>query len=50
MPAAAAGSDFRPVGVSDPVSHIEGSKYFEEIAPAVREKYITLFEEIKAGF
>ena len=38
------------LGVSDPVSHIEGSKYFEEIDPAVREKYITLFEEIKAGF
>ena len=36
--------------MTEPESHIAGSKYFEEIDPAVREKYITLFEEIKAGF
>ena len=38
------------LGIQDPVAHIAGSKYFEEIAPDVREKYIRLFEEIKAGF
>lgn len=38
------------LGIQDPVAHIAGSKFFEEIAPDVREKYIRLFEEIKAGF
>lgn len=37
------------LGIKDPVSHMEGAKYFEEIPPAVREKYIQVFEEVKAG-
>ena len=37
------------LGIKDPVSHMAGSKFFEEIDPAVRERYIEIFEEVKAG-
>lgn len=33
----------------DPVAFMATSKYFREIKPDVREKYINLFDEIKAG-
>ncbi len=38
------------LGISDPTAFMEGSRFFSEIPPATREKYIELFEEIKAGF
>ena len=38
------------LGISDPVSFLEDSRFFDEIKPEVREKYIALFEEIKAGY
>jgi len=38
------------LGISDPVAFMENSRYFSEIPPATREKYIALFDEIKAGF
>ncbi len=38
------------LGISDPVAFMEGSRFFSEIPPATREKYIALFDEIKAGF
>jgi len=37
------------LGIKDPVSHMAGSVFFKEIEPSVRERYIRLFEEIKAG-
>ncbi len=38
------------LGISDPVAFMAGSRYFSEIPAATREKYIQLFDEIKAGF
>ena len=38
------------LGISDPESFMAGARYFREIKPDVREKYIALFDEIKAGF
>jgi len=38
------------LGISDPASFLRGSRFFDEIKPEVREKYIALFEEIKAGY
>jgi spermidine/putrescine transport system substrate-binding protein len=38
------------LGISDPVKFMEGSRFFREIKPDVREKYIALFDEVKAGF
>ncbi|MBT6202691.1 MAG: extracellular solute-binding protein, partial [Rhodospirillaceae bacterium] len=38
------------LGISDPVVMMANSHFFGEIEPEVREKYITLFDEIKAGF
>ena len=37
------------LGIKDPATMMAGSKFFEEIAPEVRERYIELFEEVKAG-
>lgn len=37
-------------GLSDPETMMASSHFFGEIAPDVREKYVALFEEIKAGF
>ncbi len=37
-------------GLSDPETMMASSRFFGEIAPDVREKYVALFEEIKAGF
>ncbi|MBS38806.1 MAG: hypothetical protein CMO26_23160 [Thiotrichales bacterium] len=37
------------LGIKDPVSHMAGAKFFEEIAPEVRERYIEIFEDVKAG-
>ncbi len=37
------------LGIRDPVSHLANSVFFAEIAPDMRQKYILLFEEIKAG-
>ena len=37
------------LGLSDPKTMMANSKYFEEIEPEVRQKYIELLEEIKAG-
>ena len=38
------------LGISDPVAFMADTRYFSEIPPATREKYIALFDEIKAGF
>lgn len=38
------------LGITDPATHMASGVFFDEIEPKVREKYITLFEEIKAGF
>ncbi len=38
------------LGISDPDTMMANSRFFGEIAPDVREKYINLFDEIKAGF
>ncbi len=38
------------LGLSDPVAFMKDSRFFDEIRPEVREKYIALFDEIKAGF
>jgi spermidine/putrescine transport system substrate-binding protein len=38
------------LGITDPKTHMADGVFFAEIEPKVREKYITLFEEIKAGF
>jgi len=38
------------LGLSDPDTMMATSRFFGEIAPEVREKYIVLFDEIKAGF
>ena len=38
------------LGISDPVAFMKDSRYFSEIPAATRERYITLFDEIKAGF
>ena len=38
------------LGISDPVAFMAATRYFSEIPPATREKYIALFDEIKAGF
>ena len=40
----------RELGITDPKTHMADGVFFAEIEPKVREKYITLFEEIKAGF
>ena len=37
------------LGISDPVSFLQSGRFFDEIKPEVREKYIALFNEIKAG-
>ena len=37
-------------GLTDPETMMASSRFFGEIAPDVREKYVALFEEIKAGF
>ena len=37
-------------GISDPETMMASSRFFGEIRPDVREKYVRLFEEIKAGF
>ena len=36
--------------ISDPTAFTADSRYFSEIRPQTREKYIALFDEIKAGF
>ncbi len=38
------------LGLTDPATFLSSSRFFSEIPPATREKYIALFEEIKAGF
>ena len=38
------------LGISDPATMMASSRFFGEIEPDVREKYINLFDEIKAGF
>ncbi len=38
------------LGISDPTAFMEGTRYFSEIPAATREKYISLFDEIKAGY
>lgn len=38
------------LGISDPDTMMANSRFFGEIEPEVREKYINLFDEIKAGF
>ena len=38
------------LGFSDPEAFMADARYFREIKPDVREKYIALFDEIKAGF
>ena len=38
------------LGISDPDTMMASSRFFGEIEPDVREKYINLFDEIKAGF
>lgn len=38
------------LGITDPDTMIANSRFFGEIKPEVREKYIVLFDEIKAGF
>ena len=38
------------LGISDPMTMMANSRFFGEIEPDVREKYINLFDEIKAGF
>jgi spermidine/putrescine-binding protein len=38
------------LGFSDPEAFMADARYFREIPPATREKYIALFDEIKAGF
>ena len=38
------------LGISDPTAFMADSRYFSEIRPQTREKYIALFDEIKAGF
>lgn len=37
------------LGITDPMKHIEGSNFFGEIEPEVRDKYIKSFEVIKVG-
>ena len=37
------------LGISDPTTFLADSRFFDEIKPEVREKYIELFEEVKAG-
>ena len=38
------------LGISDPATMMANSRFFGEIEPDVREKYINMFDEIKAGF
>ena len=38
------------LGITDPDTMMANSRFFGEIKPEVREKYIALFDEIKAGF
>jgi len=38
------------LGITDPMTMMATSRFFGEIEPDVREKYINLFDEIKAGF
>jgi len=38
------------LGFTDPEAFMADARYFREIPPDVREKYIALFDEIKAGF
>ena len=38
------------LGITDPVTMMANSRFFGEIEPNVREKYINMFDEIKAGF
>ncbi|MEM7119724.1 MAG: extracellular solute-binding protein [Pseudomonadota bacterium] len=38
------------LGISDPATMMASSRFFGEIEPDVREKYINMFDEIKAGF
>ena len=38
------------IGISDPGTMMANSRFFDEIPPDVRERYIALFDEIKAGF
>lgn len=38
------------LGISDAESHMAGGVFFDEIAPDVREKWINIFEEVKAGY
>jgi len=38
------------LGITDPDTHMAGGVFFEEIAPDVREKWINIFEEVKAGY
>jgi len=38
------------LGFTDPEALMADARYFREIPPDVREKYIALFDEIKAGF
>ena len=38
------------LGMGDPEAFMADARYFREIPPATREKYIALFDEIKAGF
>ncbi len=37
------------LGIRDPASHLANSVFFAEIAPVARQKYIEVYEEIKAG-
>ncbi len=38
------------LGLTDPETFLSSSRFFSEIPPTTREKYIALFDEIKAGF
>jgi spermidine/putrescine transport system substrate-binding protein len=38
------------LGISSPKALFSQGKLFDEIAPDIREKLITMFEEVKAGF
>ena len=38
------------LGISDPDTMMANSRFFGEIEPDVREKYINIFDEIKSGF
>ena len=38
------------LGISDPDTMMANSRFFGEIEPEVREKYIKIFDEVKAGF